>query len=79
MIDFLSVVVIFCSLLWCSGGCWGFTTVLIGAVQLLRNSLGGGGRPGVTLCDRGRGGGGSAERYVTPKILYIVYNIYYNF
>ena len=32
-----------------------------------------GGRPGVTLCDRGRG---SAERYVTPKIIYM-YNIYY--
>ena len=48
----------------------------LGAVQLLRNALGGGmGRPGVTLCDRGRG---SAERYVTPKIIYM-YNIYYKF
>ena len=30
---------------------------------------GGGGRPSVTLCDRGRWG--SAERYVTPKIFYM--------
>ena len=31
---------------------------LSGAVQLLRNAPGeGGGRPSVTLCDRGRGGG----------------------
>ena len=46
---------------------------MLGAVQLLRS--GGGGRPSVTLCDEG---GGSAERYVTPKIIYL-YNIYYNF
>ena len=46
-----------------------------GAVQLLRNAPGGGGgRPSVTLCDRGGWGGGSAERYVTPKIFYM-YNI----
>ena len=32
---------------------------------------GGGGRPSVTLCDRG---GGRPERYVTPKIFYM-YNI----
>ena len=31
----------------------------------------------MTLCDRGEGGG-SAERYVTPKIIYM-YNIYYSF
>ena len=31
-----------------------------------------GGRPGVTLCYRGSG---SAERYITPIIMY---NIYYN-
>ena len=30
---------------------------------------------GLTLCDRGEG---SAEHYVTPKIIYM-YNIYYNF
>ena len=30
----------------------------------------------MTLCDRGEGG--SAERYVTPKIIYM-YNINYNF
>ena len=44
----------------------------MGAVQLLRNAPEGGGRPSVTLCDRGEGG--SAERYVTPKIFYM-YNI----
>ena len=50
-----------------------------GAVQLLRNALGGRGGVGhgVTLCDRGRGGG-SAKRYVTPKIIYMN-DIYYNF
>ena len=37
--------------------------------------LGGGGRPSVTLCDRGRG---SAERYVTPEIIYM-YNIILKF
>ena len=41
-----------------------------GAVQLLRNAPRGG--ASVTLCDRG--GGGLAERYVTPKIIYM-YNI----
>ena len=47
-----------------------------GANQLLRIALGGRGvGHGVTLCDRG---GGSAERYVTPKIIYM-YNINYNF
>ena len=50
----------------------------LAAIQLLRNALGGGvvGH-GVTLCDRLRGWG-SAERYVTPKIIYM-YNINYNF
>ena len=31
-------------------------------------TLSGGGRPSVTLCDRGRG---SAKRYVTPEIMYM--------
>ena len=41
-----------------------------------RYVTGGGGRPSVTLCDRG----GSAERYVTPKIFKCIisyYNLYY--
>ena len=44
-----------------------------GAVQLLRNAPGGGGggRPSVTHFVTGVGGGGSAERYVTPKIFYV--------
>ena len=29
----------------------------------------------MTLCDRG----GLAKRYETPKIIYTLYNIYYNF
>ena len=37
---------------------------------------GGGGRPSVTLCDRGEGG--SAERYVTPKCMYM-YNVIFKF
>ena len=41
-----------------------------GAVQLLCNALGGGGGHGVTLCDRVEKGG-SAERHVMPKIIYI--------
>ena len=32
----------------------------------------------MTLCDTVTGEGGSAERYVTPKIIYM-YNINYNF
>ena len=44
-----------------------------GAVQLLRNALGGRGE--ATVWHFVTGGGGSAERYVTPKIIYMN-NIY---
>ena len=44
-------------------------TFSYGDVQLLRNALGGRGvSHGVTLCDGERG---SAERYVTPRIIYM--------
>ena len=56
-----------------------------GAVQLLRNALAGGGGlshgvagPPSEPSPSPQGGGGSAERYVTPKIIYMN-NIYYNF
>ena len=45
---------------------------MLGAVQLLRNALGGGEVGQVWHFVTG--GGGSAERYVTPKIMYM-YNI----
>ena len=47
------------------------TYLPLGAFQLLRSASGGGGS---AECDTLWRGGGSAERYVTPKIIY-VYNI----
>ena len=45
---------------------------VLGAVQLLRDALGGrGDSHGVTLCDKG-GGGGSAEHVIQNKHIYFL-------